>query len=176
MVFLREGYSRTRLEDVAAEVGINRASLYYYVGTKEELMVALIEAPAYEMTQHCRDALEANLPADEKLRLALHAYMEDLQSHPELFVLFNESQHLATIVEAKPIVANADAYGKTLLAIIKEGIDSGAFRSDLDARLVMLGILGMHNWIHRWYVPGGRNSLNEIGEVFAEMALSGLRP
>jgi TetR/AcrR family transcriptional regulator, cholesterol catabolism regulator len=28
-------------------VGINRASLYYYVGTKEELLVALIEEPAY---------------------------------------------------------------------------------------------------------------------------------
>ncbi len=176
VVFLRDGYARARLEDVAAEVGINRASLYYYVGTKEELMVALIEAPAYEMTRHCRDAVKAELPADEKLRLALRAYIEDLQTHPELFVLFNESQHLSTIPEAKPIVANADAYGKTLLSIVQEGVDSGAFRSDLDARLVMLGILGMHNWIHRWYVPGGRNSLNEIGEVFAELVLSGLRP
>ncbi len=68
VVFRRQGYSRARLEDVAAEVGINRASLYYYVGTKEELLIALIEGPAYEMTQHCREALQADLPADEKLR------------------------------------------------------------------------------------------------------------
>ncbi|MDT5137957.1 MAG: hypothetical protein QOD58_2219 [Mycobacterium sp.] len=39
----------------------------------------------------------------------------------------------------------------------------------------MLGILGMHNWIHRWYVPGGRNTLAEIGDTFAEMILVGLR-
>jgi len=39
----------------------------------------------------------------------------------------------------------------------------------------MLGILDMHNWIHRWYVPGGRNSLNQIGDVFAEKVLSGVR-
>lgn len=157
-------------------MGINRASLYYYVGTKEELLVALIEQPAYEMTRHCREALQAELPADEKLRKALHAYIEDLQTHPELFLLFSESQHIATIPEAKPIVTNADAYGKTLLAIIEEGVKSKVFRSDLDPRLVMLGILGMHNWIHRWYVPGGRNSLNQIGDVFAEMVLAGLRP
>jgi AcrR family transcriptional regulator len=176
VVFRREGFARARLEDVAAEVGINRASLYYYVGTKEELLVALIEQPAYEMTRRCREALQADVPADEKLRRALRAYIEDLQTYPELFLLFSESQHLATIPEAEPVVANADAYGKALLAIIQDGISSGAFRTDLDARLVMLGILGMHNWIHRWYVPGGRNSLNQIGDVFAEMVLSGLRP
>ncbi|AFS14473.1 MULTISPECIES: TetR/AcrR family transcriptional regulator [Mycobacterium avium complex (MAC)] len=175
-VFLREGFARARLEDVAIEVGINRASLYYYVGTKEELLVALIEQPAYEMTRHCREALESDASPDEKLRRALGAYIADLAAYPELFLLFAESQHIATIPEAQGIVANADAYGKTLLAIIEEGVAGGMFRSDLDPRLAMLGILGMHNWIHRWYVPGGRNSLSEIGDAFAAMVLSGLRP
>jgi TetR/AcrR family transcriptional regulator, cholesterol catabolism regulator len=175
-VFRREGFARARLEDVAVEVGINRASLYYYVGTKEELLVALIEQPAYMMTRRCREALESDAPADEKLRRALRAYIDDLANYPEVFLLFSESQYLAAIPEAKDIVANADAYGKTLLAIVEEGVASGVFRNDLDPRLVMLGILGMHNWIHRWYVPGGRNTLAEIGDAFAAMTLAGLRP
>jgi len=175
-VFRREGFGQARLEDVAVEVGINRASLYYYVGTKEELLIALIEQPAYDMTGHCREALESDAPADEKLRRALRAYIEDLVACPELFLLFAESQHIATISGAQGIVTNADAYGKTLLAIIEEGVKTGVFRSDLDPRLVMLGVLGMHNWIHRWYVPDGRNSLTEIGDAFAAMVLAGLRP
>jgi hypothetical protein len=128
------------------------------------------------MTRRCREALESGASADEKLRSALRAYIEDLASYPEVFLLFSESQHLAAIPEAKDIVANADAYGKALLAIVEEGVASGVFRSDLDPRLVMLGILGMHNWIHRWYVPGGRNTLTEIGDAFAAMTLAGLRP
>lgn len=175
-VFRREGFARARLEDVAAEVGVNRASLYYYVGTKEELLVALVEQPAYEMTRHCREALESDATSDEKLRRVLRAYVEDLANYPELFLLFSESQHLGTIFEARDIVANADTYAKTMLAIVTEGIRTEVFRSDLDPRLVMLGILGMHNWIHRWYVPDGRNTLVEIGDCFAEMVLSGLRP
>lgn len=110
------------------------------------------------------------------MRRALASYIEDLVTHPELFVLFGESQHIATIPGAQGIVTNAENYGKTLLAIIEEGVTGGVFRSDLDPRLVMLGILGMYNWIHRWYVPGGRNSLTEIGGAFAAMVLSGLRP
>ena len=52
-VFRREGFAHARLEDVAIEVGIERAALYCYVDSKEELLVALIEQPAYEMTRHC---------------------------------------------------------------------------------------------------------------------------
>ncbi|MBB3752251.1 AcrR family transcriptional regulator [Mycolicibacterium sp. BK634] len=175
-VFRREGFGRARLEDVAAQVGINRASLYYYVGTKEELLIALIEEPAREMTRHCREALESDGPADLKLRRALRHFVDDLQNHPELFLLFGESHHITAIPEADGIIANAEDYRQTLLAIIEDGIATGDFRQDLDARLVMYGVLGMHNWIHHWYVPGGRNSLAEIGDVFAEMVLSGLRP
>lgn len=174
-LFRREGFARARLEDVAIEVGIDRASLCSYVRSKEELFVALIERPAYQMTRRCREALASNMTADEKLRYALRAFVEGLTEHPELFLLFSESQHLSATFEARDIVANADAYGKTLAAIVSEGIRSGVFRADLDPRLVMLGILGMHNWIHRWYVPGGRNTLTEIGDTFAEMILAGLR-
>lgn len=128
------------------------------------------------MTRHCREALESDGPADVKLRAALHWYVEDLQNHPELFLLFSETQHIAAIPDADGISSNAEDYAHTLLAIIEEGVATGIFRSDLDARVVMFGILGMHNWIHRWYVPAGRRSLTEIGDVFAEMILSGLRP
>ncbi len=102
-VFRREGgFARARLEDVAAEVGINRASLYYYVGTKEELLIALVEEPAREMTRHCREALDSDGPADVKLRTALHCFfVEDLQKYPELFLLFSESQHIAGIPDAE---------------------------------------------------------------------------
>ncbi|MCV7168728.1 hypothetical protein H7I41_02200 [Mycobacterium manitobense] len=64
-------------------------------------------------------------PDDEKLRRALGAYVADLQNFPELSLLFSESQHIAVIPEAERIIANADAYAKTLLAIIDQGIASG---------------------------------------------------
>ena len=44
-VFRELGYEKATLEDIANEVGINRATLYYYVGTKEELLVALLAEP-----------------------------------------------------------------------------------------------------------------------------------
>jgi hypothetical protein len=39
----------------------------------------------------------------------------------------------------------------------------------------MYGLLGMCNWVHRWYRPGGRNTLREIGGYFASMIIDGLK-
>ncbi len=61
------------------------------------------------------------------MRRALRAYIDDLTTYPELFLLFGESQHIAAIPEAQGIVSNADAYGKTLLAIIEDGAATGVF-------------------------------------------------
>ena len=41
-VFRKFGYASATLEDVAKEVGINRATLYYYVADKSELLVAIL--------------------------------------------------------------------------------------------------------------------------------------
>ncbi len=127
------------------------------------------------MTRHCRAALESDEPADVKLRAALLSYVDDLQNHPELFLLFSESQHSPRypMPTASPPTPRLHPHP---VAIVEEGVGTGVFRDDLEPRLVTHGILGMHNWIHRWYAPRGRCSLTEIGEVFAEMILSVLRP
>jgi AcrR family transcriptional regulator len=176
-VFHDLGYAQTTLEDVAAEVGVNRASLYYYVGTKEELLIALLYRPIHQMTANAKAIAAEGLPADEALRRVLHQWAVDMAATPELmlFMSLNLHQHL-TGREADDIAANADEYGKVLTAILARGVAEGVFRSDVAPRVAMLAILGSFNWIHRWYVPGGPMSLEDVGAEFTRLALASLRP
>ena len=175
-VFHELGYAQTTLEDVAAEVGVNRASLYYYVGTKEELLIALLYRPIHQMTANAKAIAALDLAPDEMLRRVLRQWAADMAATPELmlFLSLNLHQHL-TGREADDIAANADEYGKLLTSIIARGAKAGRFRSDVEPRVAMLAILGMFNWIHRWYVPGGPLSLEQVGEEFAKLALASLR-
>lgn len=171
------GYAQTTLEDVANEVGINRATLYYYVGTKEELLIALLYRPIHQMTANMNAIARLDVTPTEKLRMVLQQYTRDMSETPELFIFLAQNLHqLMTGREADDIASNADEYGKGLMRIIEDGIAAGEFRDDLDAQMVMLAILGMFNWIHRWYNPKGSKSLEDIGTIFADFALSGLRP
>jgi AcrR family transcriptional regulator len=176
-VFHDLGYAQTTLEDVAAEVGVNRASLYYYVGTKEELLIALLYRPIHQMTANAKAIAAQGVPADDALRRVLHQWAVDMAATPELmlFMSLNLHQHL-TGREADDIAANADEYGKVLTAILARGVAEGVFRADVAPRVAMLAILGSFNWIHRWWVPGGPMSLEDVGAEFARLALASLRP
>ena len=51
---------------------------------------------------------------------------------------------------------------------------SGEFRADLDVQVVSYGLLGMLNWLYKWYDPNGRLGPSEIAAQFSALALSGL--
>lgn len=175
--FTSLGYSRTTLEDVAAEVGVNRATLYYYVGTKEELLVALLHDPIEQMRSRLEQIAAKPTPAADRLAEALRAYGEAMERTPELFIFLSENLHQSmTGAEADDIRRNADRYGRVLTRLIKDGAKAGEFRRDIEPQTAVLGIIGMFNWIHRWYDPNGRRKLTEFTDAFVEMALSSLAP
>jgi hypothetical protein len=55
-------------------------------------------------------------------------------------------------------------------------MSSGEFRSDIAPLVAVLGIIGMFNWMHRWFRPDGSRPLASIGDDFVSMALRGLQP
>ncbi|MFG1924726.1 TetR/AcrR family transcriptional regulator [Cryptosporangium sp. NPDC048952] len=176
-VFGTLGFAQSTLEDVAAEVGLNRATLYYYVGTKEELLVALLDEPISTLRVALEEVAALPIPAREKLERALGEYARAMATKPELLVFQGENVHqVMSGPEAERIRENADRYGKVLAEVIAEGARSGDFRADIDPAVAVLGILGMFNWMHRWYNPAGPRTLESFGEDFTTMAVSGLTP
>ena len=174
-VFRRLGYAQATLEDVAKEVGIHRATLYYYVADKEELLIAILDEPIHRMTSDLRDIAALDVSPTERLRKAIIHHMHTLEdNYPELFVFLAENLHLLTVGSDRDIQVNAHSYGDVMTALIEEGMDAGEFRADVDPRLMMLGVIGMLNWSHRWYTPDGKRTLPEIGEEFASVVLDGL--
>lgn len=67
-VFRERGYADSTLQDVADAVGINRTTLYYYIGTKEDLLAALLEDPLIKITGGIRAIAGLDLPPSEQLR------------------------------------------------------------------------------------------------------------
>ncbi|GAB3434838.1 TetR/AcrR family transcriptional regulator [Actinophytocola sediminis] len=174
-VFTRLGYGQSTLEDVAAEVGISRATLYYYVGTKEELLVGLLHDPIETMRTRLEEVAAQPEPAPQRLASALREYVRTMAELPELFIFLSENVHqVMTGPEADHIRDNADRYGRTLTSVIQSGARAGEFRTDIDPQTAVLGIIGMFNWMHRWYNPKGDRSLADFGEAFIEMSLTAL--
>jgi hypothetical protein len=65
-------------------------------------------------------------------------------------------------------------YERCWQQILREGIENGEFRPDLDIQVTSYGMLGMLNWSYKWYDPQGRLSVREVAEEFTTLALAGV--
>lgn len=173
-VFRTKGYAESSLRDVAQEVGIDRASLYYYVSGKEELLIELVRGPLTDIERRIDAIVKSDASPEQKLREAIVSHLVSYeQGWPESFVFLG--MVLERLGDSAPDFAKlAKSHHASLLRLIRDGQKSGTFRQDIDPVFVMYGILGMCNWVHRWYRPGGRNTLRDVGESFASLILDGL--
>ena len=74
---------------------------------------------------------------------------------------------------ARSIAAQKDRYDKGVETIVVDGVRRGVFR-DVPPRLVVFGLLGMLNWLYKWYNPAGRWGAEEISGAFLSLLEGGL--
>lgn len=81
------------------------------------------------------------------------------------------SEHLgaelyASIVDLEPLNELKREFDERLLALIQRGTQEQAFDIE-DPRIAAFAIVGMIVWTFKWYRPGGRLSIDELGAKLA---------
>lgn len=178
-LFRENGYQATRLLDIADAAGIDRASLYYYVGSKEELFRESVEG-----------ILDANLAAAEaaaatsesvasRLRQVVELILASYEdNYPHMYVYIQEQMHQVAKEEsawAQTIVRKTRKLEGIVRGLIDEGVRNGEFRADLPARLPFYALFGMINWTHRWFTPGGSLNAKDISAGFFAIFIDGMQ-
>lgn len=179
-LFKEQGFQSTKLADIAREAGMDRATVYYYAGSKEELFHETVEGVLDANISAAR-----NLVADTGLRAIdrLHTIFVTLmmsyeENYPATFVYIQEQMHQVGTEEtawAQEIMKKTRGFDRTLLSFIKASIDEGDLRSDIPPRLVENALFGMLNWTHRWFVPDGGMTGREVAEAFWSIFADGMK-
>lgn len=179
-LFRTRGYAATTTREIAARLGIQKASLYYHIHSKEALL--------YELsTSGLRDALDAvraaNVePGDAVKRLSrmVAAHLVVMHSDPDkngtalTEMRSLEGKRLAAVVKLR------DQYELVFRGVIEDGQRQRIIRADLEARYLNLALLSMLNWTLVWYRPAGGLKVEELAQVlltvFLDGALTNRRP
>ncbi len=173
-LFSDKGYHAATVQDIADEVGILKGSLYHHVRSKEELLYLVIKEPIGRLYRTVQEIVESELPAGERLRRAAAAHVQALHDHyPHLFVYLRESDDVQRRFRATTRLS-PKIYEHLWQQILRHGVESGEFRDDIDVKVVSYGLLGMLNWLYKWYRPHGRLSPAEIADQFASLASGGI--
>jgi AcrR family transcriptional regulator len=178
--FAAKGFQSVRMDDVAAEAGTDRASLYYYFANKQQLFRAVIQEAVQRNVERAQAIAAQDAPAPQKLREMIVALLDSYEQHyPYLFVYVQEDMRRIPSddsADAKALEQLGREYEDTLTEVIAQGIAAGELRDAGRPRLLAYTLLGAMNWSHRWFTPDGRLSGRDVGELIADLALGGLDP
>ncbi|WP_324741743.1 TetR/AcrR family transcriptional regulator [Tsuneonella sp. CC-YZS046] len=177
-VFHRLGYQGASLSAVAAEIGVDRATIYYYFSSKEDMFDEVVRSVLEENERLAKRIAGSDISPRRKMRELLMAFMTSyVDNYPLLHIYVRED---LTKVQGKR--SDWSLHMRNLnrniencfVEIIEQGYADGSFRRMGAARTVTYGILGMLNWSHRWFNPNRSGGAEEIGNTFAELVLGGL--
>lgn len=178
-VFKEKGLQGTKLGDIAAESGADRASLYYYVGSKEELFHEVVREATTTNLARAKAIRDGDGSPPEKLRQLVEALMTSYAEHyPILYVYIQEN--LKNVPEKHQRWADAMRkvnrdYEGIVIGLVEEGVRDGTIRDVAPAWVVAYGIMGMLGWTNRWFNPEESPvSAEQIGKAFADTLLSGI--
>jgi AcrR family transcriptional regulator len=152
-LFHKKGYISTTLDDVSKKLGLSKAALYHYVSSKDELLSIIYTQTFNNIFMDTNKISNMDLPPDEKLRLILHKHIKNIiiKSLPMFSVFFSEETQLPE-KDYQKIREEKRKYNRIVEEILKEGISKGIF-TKVDIKLQSYAILGMCNWIYKWYKP-----------------------
>ncbi len=172
-VFRARGYGAATVEDVAAELGMLKGSLYHYIRSKQDLLFEVVESAFTEAVESIETAVAIEAPARARIEAAIVQHMEVVDAQfPRLWVALVERSNLSA-QQGAAINALRARYNGSWLTLLSAAAGEGAIRADLDLRLVRLGLLGTLNWAAQWYQREGRIPAREIGATFAMLFLDG---
>ena len=121
VVFSELGFTAARLEDVAARVGIRRASIVYYFRGKQELYDAVLESVCGDLLARFRAILSAPSPITERLEAAVAAWVSYVGERPSVARILLWESAVAS-AGARPRVAQ---YTGPVIAAATEAIRDG---------------------------------------------------
>lgn len=178
-VFNRLGFERASLAAVAEEMGIDRASLYYYVSSKEQLFDEIVRTVVERNADMAKKIENSKISPRRKLRDLIVMLMTSYGEHYPLFYIYIR-ENLSHVSDARSEWSqemrrvNRETTD-SMVAIIEEGYADKSFRNLGPSTIVASGIFGVIGWTHRWFRPD-RSAINaaEIGRIYAEMILGGL--
>ncbi len=166
-----KGYEATSMNDIADAVGLTKAGIYHYIRGKEELLFAIM---SYAMDMVDDDVIvPARRVADAEQRLCtiVERHAERILEVGGSVTILLEEMYALTPAHRRIIRSRKRAYFELIRQTLEKLAAEGKLRH-VNPSVATFSLLGMINWISRWYRRDGRLSPPEITRDMIEIAVN----
>lgn len=174
-LFREKGYAASSMRDLAQKLGIEAASLYSHIKSKEEILQNLCFDMAGEFIKSLKAVEGSHASASEKLTQGIIGHIQVMAKDLIASAVFmNEHRHLSQPYLREFLLLRIN-YINRFKAIIEEGVKQGEFKAAIDRKLAVMTLFSSLNWMPMWYDPNSAIDPNELGKQLADMLVNGLK-
>ncbi len=172
-LFWAKGYASTTTREIAAVLGVRKASLYHHMGSKEDLLFKISVNSLEHITRAVAAVAEATDDPTERVRTLIAAHVASM--------IADQNKHSVMLTELRAlspgrrsqIVAMRDDYERLVYGVLERACIAGALRRDVPVKYLTLSLLNLLNWSIFWFQREGGLSPERLAEYLATLYLSG---
>ena len=165
----RKGYDGVSLQEIANKVGIHKSTLFHYIKSKADLFSQVFGKSIYDANDKLeRLCVDGSLQPEQKLKKAIENHLTDMIRYFDYTNIFLYQLRSLSAKDREMALIERRKYEKNFEKIIAGMKTKGHFKR-LDTQITTFGLLGMLNWVPRWFRSDGRMSIKEISSMFYKL-------
>jgi AcrR family transcriptional regulator len=174
-LFAEKGFRNTTVRDIADAAGILSGSLYHHFDSKESMVDEILSTFQEELFGQYDELLAGSDDARTKLERAVLVSFDTIDKHHDEVAIFqNDAAYLLAFDRFAYLADRNQQSREVWLTLLREGVEAGALRSDLDLELTYRFIRDTVWVAVSWYRPGGRRTHTEIARQYLTILLEGI--
>ena len=174
-LFAERGFAATTVREIADSAGILSGSLYHHFDSKESMVEELLRTFLEDITRAYRREVASGDDPVTMLRTLVRLAFDSIGARwATVSVMVNEYNLLISYPRFSFVQDLSEETERLWVSVIERGVQSGAFRSELDPRMTYR-FLRDAIWVSvRWYQPTGRDRPEDIADVYVGVLLDGI--
>lgn len=173
-LFATKGVAATTVREIADSVGLLSGSLYHHFESKDAIVDELLRSYLDDLSSRYSTVSREELDPRARIERLIHVSMEVVEAHPYATEIYQNDFNLLRDQERFSYLrSSAASTRKIWLDALNSGLESGAFRADIDPQ-TLYRIIRDVVWLSvRWRQPGNQTRV-KLAEQCASVLLDGI--
>lgn len=174
--FSTRNYEAVSMREIAADAGINIATLYFHCSTKEQLLYDVLIDAQRQLADGLREQIGAAGESwSRRLAAAVRVHVKFCAERAFPTTITRVDMQRLTDEHRATYLAMRDAYEQEFRDLLRAGMAAGEFRQ-VDPKLTAFAVIGIGHTVGRWYRADGPLTPEQIADTYVDLILASLRP
>jgi AcrR family transcriptional regulator len=170
--FRRNGYASMSMRELAEALGIQKASLYHHIKSKDELLYRICMTSLDRITASVEEACAA-APQEIRLAAAIKAHCSVALRDQDMHAVMLGEMRALTPENQRKVRNRRSNYERIIRDLIAADQEAGRLRTDMNAKLLTLALLNLLNWTIFWYHFDGPWAPDALSAALSEIFMHG---